>query len=140
MNTPRFFRLAPLLAALVLALGLSNRVQAQSTDSAPLLRDAFVVLAHAAHDYNGHRVAAMRQIRLAIAELTGKAADRAVAADRVQRSVVFRGQGGESQALSDARLRNALSLLQQAGGESSGLVLQHVNTAIAQLDVALAIR
>ena len=139
MNTIRFFRLTPMLAAIVLAFGLSNRVQAQSTNSATLLRDAYTALARADHDYKGHRVEAMKQIHVAINELAGKITGRGHAAARVQRSAAIRGKGSESQATSDNLLRNALNLLQQASGETSGLVLQHISAAIAQLNTALAI-
>jgi len=51
------------------------------------------------------------------------------------------GKGHETQATSDAQLRNAQALLVQAsGGLKPGQGLAHVKLAIAQLNVALAIR
>jgi hypothetical protein len=141
MNINRYFRLATLIATIALAFGLVNRVQAQSTNSITLLREALTTLAQADHDYKGHRVEAMIQIRLAIRELAGKNGIRGHPATRVQRfASIIRGKGSEPQANSDTQLRNAQNLLQQASSEVSGVVLQHVNTAIAQLNTALAIR
>ncbi len=124
-NRHLFLRYAALMAAFLLAFGLVTRVEAQ-TGSLPLLDDAYAPLAQADHDYKGHRVKAMQQIKLAVQELGGK--------------ISGKGKGREPQGTSDAQLRAAQALLQQAGGGLSGKALKHVNAAIAQINTALAIR
>jgi hypothetical protein len=142
MNHNLFYRLAVLLATLVLALGLANSVQAQSTSATPLLREALKTLGQADHDYKGHRAEAMKQIHLAIRELSGVARGegRKAAYQHSANKIRTQRSGNESQADSDTQLRNAQGLLQQASSEVSGDSLQHVNAAIAQLNTALAIR
>jgi hypothetical protein len=125
MKSDYFLRYATLLAAILLAFGLVTRVQAQ-TGSFTLLDDAYATLAQADHDYKGHRVKAMKQIELAVQELGGK--------------ISGKGRGHEPQATSDAQLRAAQTLLQQAGSGLSGKALKHVNAAIAQINTALAIK
>jgi len=115
-----------LLAALVLAFGLATRSQAQATVNLANLEDAYATLAHADHDYKGHRVRAMKQIELAAKELGG--------------AISGKGKGHEPQGTSDAQLRAARELLQQASAGLSGKPLKHVNAAIAQITTALAIR
>jgi cytochrome c556 len=120
MTNNLFLRCSALLAML-LAFGLVTSVQAQSASSTALLDDAYATLAQANHDYKGHRVAAMKQIKLALGEFGGK------------------GKGHEPQSTSDVQRRAAQGLLQQAGAELSGKALKHVNLAISQI-TALAIR
>ena len=91
------------------------------------LRQAYGLLSLADHDYQGHRVRAMKQIEVAAKHL----------------GVTLRGdgKGHETQATSDTQLRNAQALLVQAsGGLKPGQGLAHVKLAIAQLNTALAIR
>jgi hypothetical protein len=121
-----FLRCASLLAILFLAFGLVNRVQAQTDSPTATLDDAYATLAQADHDYKGHRVWAMKQIELAVKELGGK--------------ISGNGKGHEPQGTSDAQLRAAQVLLQQAGGGLSGKALKHVNAAITQINTALAIK
>jgi hypothetical protein len=120
-----FLRYATLLASLLLAFGLVTRAQAQ-TGNLTLLDDAYATLAQADHDYKGHRVRAMKQIELAVQELGGK--------------ISGQGRGREPQATSDAQLRAAQVLLQQASSGLSGKALKHVNAAIVQINTALAIK
>ena len=141
MNTNRFFRLSTLLATIMLAIALTNSVQAKSarstmatssSNSITLLHEVLSTLAQADHDYKGHRAEAMKQIHLALG---------GHAATSVHHSAnKHSGKGNETQANSDAQLRHAQGLLQQASSEVSGAVLQHVNAAIAQLNTALSIR
>jgi hypothetical protein len=126
MNNPTFFRGATLFAILLLALGLVTRVQAQSNGSFALLNDAYATLAQAKHDYKGHRVRAMKQIEAAFGELGGK--------------VSGKGRNHEPQGTSDAQLRAAQGLLQQACAGLSGKALKHVQEAINQISIALSIR
>ena len=50
------------------------------------------------------------------------------------------GKGHEAQGTSDAQLRSAQALLVQAGGGLTGRGLTHVQLAVRQLNIALAIR
>jgi hypothetical protein len=51
-----------------------------------------------------------------------------------------RGKGHEPQGTSDAQLRAAQALLQQAGAGLTGKALKHVNEAASQISTALSIR
>jgi hypothetical protein len=133
------------LAAVFISLSLAGEAQAQKairpapapvapaetipndSTEAGLLRQAYASLSVADHDYLGHRVRAMKQIEVAAQHL----------------GVILRGdgKGHEAQATSDAQLRNAQALLVQAsGGLKPGQGLAHVKLAIAQLNIALAVR
>ena len=130
MRINYFLRHAGLLAAILLAFGLVARVQAQTgnntSSNLATLDDAYATLAQADHDYKGHRVLAMKQIELAVKELGGK--------------ISGKGKGHEPQATSDAQLKAAQAMLQQAVGGLSGNALTHVNNAIKQISTALAIK
>jgi hypothetical protein len=126
MTKPIFFRCSTLFATILLAFGLATRVEAQSSGTFALLDDAYATLAQAKHDYQGHRVRAMKQIEAALGELGWK--------------VSGTGRNHEPQGTSDAQLRAAQGLLQQASTGLSGKALKHVNRAIAQISDALAIR
>lgn len=114
------------MAVVLLVFGLVTRAQAQSGNAAALLNDAYATLAQAKHDYKGHRVKAMKQIELALGEVGAK--------------VTRTGKNHEPQGTSDAQLRAAQSLLQQASHELSGKALKHVDAAISQISTALSIR
>jgi hypothetical protein len=126
MTTNLFLRCSILLATILLASGLVTPVHAQSANSVVLLDDAYATLAQAKHDYKGHRVRAMKQIEAALGEVGAK--------------VSGQGRNHEPQGTSDAQLRAAQSLLQQAGAGLSGKALKHVNAAISQINDALAIK
>ena len=126
MKTNLFLRYATLLAVLFLVFGLVTRSQAQTASPIDALDDAFATLAQANHDYKGHRAKAMKQIELAVRELGGK--------------ISGKGRGHEPQGASDAQLRAAQALLQQAAAGLSKKPLKHVNAAIAQINVALSIK
>jgi hypothetical protein len=91
-----------------------------------LLTQAYATLEKADHDYKGHRVAAMHQIAAA-----GKALGIKVHGD---------GKGHEPQGESDAQLRTAQGLLQQAQAGLTGKALKHAQHAIKQISVALSIK
>jgi hypothetical protein len=93
---------------------------------AAALQQAYGLLATADHDYNGHRARAMKQIEAA-AKLLG---------------VNLHGDGKvrEAQGASDAQLRSAQAILVQAASGWKGLGLAHVQQAVKQLNIALAIR
>jgi len=105
---------------------LQGATTANPAAEAGALQQAYALLATADHDYNGHRARAMRQIEAA-AKLLG---------------ISLRGDGKvrEAQGASDAQLRSAQALLVQAAGGWKGLGLAHVQQAVKQLNVALAIR
>jgi len=114
-----------LLATVLLAFGLVTRVQAQPAGNFTLLDDAYATLAQADHDYKGHRVKAMKQIEAALGEIGAK--------------VSGKGKRHEPQGTSDAQLRAARDMLQQATG-LSGKAARHVNRAITEINVALSIK
>ncbi len=91
-----------------------------------LLREAYFTLAAADHDYKGHRADAMKQIEEA-AKLLG---------------VNLHGddKNHERQGASDAQLRAAQNLLEEAVGGLSGKPRAHVEKAIKQISTALSIK
>ncbi len=124
MNQTIFFRIPAFVAALFLALGLVTSAQAQSTNAMGLLDDAYATVAQGKHDYKGHRVHAMEQIKRAVEALGG--------------SISGKGKARESQMTSDLQLKAAVGLLQQAVPSLTGKPLKHVNNAIQQLVDALS--
>ena len=113
------------LAAVCFALSFGQNLVAAPSPSAGLLVQAYTTLEQADHDYKGHRIAAMKQIEAA-AKLLGV-------------KVRGDGRGHEKQGVSDAQLRTAQGLLQQAQPGLSGKALRHVNKALQQLSIALSI-
>jgi pyruvate/2-oxoglutarate dehydrogenase complex dihydrolipoamide acyltransferase (E2) component len=108
----------------------ANRMSA--TAAGQSLASAYMLLANADHDYNGHRVQAMESIRKA--------------AKRLKISLQGKGNGGnQPQADSDAKLLRAQQILQQVQGSIGGSrrgakVRQHVNEAIQHITTALQTR
>ena len=124
--------LAAMGALMTLALGLAavqSKAAPQSvavTQAATPLQEAYALLKVADHDYKGHRVKAMKQIEAALGELGGK--------------ISSQGRNHEPQGTSDAQLRAAQGLLEQARAGLSGKALKHVQAAISQISIALSIR
>ena len=114
------------LAIVSFLLSFGHSVVAAPAPAAGLLVQAYSTLEQADHDYKGHRKAAMKQIEAA-ARLLGV-------------SVRGKGKGHEPQGVSDAQLRSAQGLLQQAQSGLSGKPLRHVNKALQQLSIALNIK
>jgi hypothetical protein len=114
------------LAAVCFALAFNQSLVAGPPPAAGLLVQAYSTLEQADHDYKGHRVAAMKQIEAA-ARLLGV-------------NVRGDGKGHKPQGVSDAQLRAAQGLLQQAQAGLSGKALKHVNKALQQLSIALSIK
>ena len=114
-----------LLATVILAFGLVTRAQAQPAGNFTLLDDAYATLAQADHDYKGHRAQAMKQIDDALGEMGAK--------------VSGKGRRHEPQGTSDAQLRAARDMLQQATGLSAKAA-KHVSKAIAEINIALSIK
>lgn len=132
-----------LIASLLLAFGLSTQTRAQTTlhpkathpqakpqaqsgNANTLLDDAYATLAQCKHDYDGHRVRAMKQIELALGVEGGR--------------VSGHGNARESQGASDAQMRAAEGLLNEAKGSVSKKGMRHVDRALEQLQVALRIK
>ena len=126
MTKHLLLRCSILLAAALLFFSLATGAHAQATSPVTLLDDAYATLAQAKHDYKGHRVKAMKQIELALGEKGAK--------------VSGKGRVRESQGASDAQLRAAQALVQEAAAGLSGKALKHVNSAISQISTALSIR
>ena len=126
MNNYLLLRCSTVLATVLVILGLVMPVHAQPAASISLLDDAYATLAQAKHDYKGHRVRAMKQIDAALGEIGAK--------------VSGKGRNRESQGTSDAQMRAAESLLQEARPGLSGKALKHVDNAIAQINDGLAIK
>jgi hypothetical protein len=121
--TTKLSRLIVLSLAVALFLGLTTRVHAAPVD---LLRQAYLTLSEADHDYDGHRIESMKRIEEAAKEL----------------GVNLRGDGHdhEKQGISDEHLREAYKLLQEAKGGLSGKPLKHVKAAEHELKIALKIK
>jgi hypothetical protein len=126
MTNNLFLRCSILLAAILLTFGPVTPAHAQSANATVLLDDAYATLAQAKHDYKGHRVLAMKQIELALGVVGAK--------------VSSKGRNHEPQGTSDAQMRAALGLLQQASAGLSGKALKHVDAAITQINDGLAIK
>jgi hypothetical protein len=112
------------VACLTLIFGLN--LLAGPAASGDLLRQAYATLEQADHDYKGHRIDAMKQI-----EAAGKFLGVNVRGD---------GKSHEAQGVSDAQLRTAQGLLEQARVGLTGKPLRHVNRAIHQITTALKIK
>jgi hypothetical protein len=130
------------LTILAMLLGASLTLRAQpagdhhpaavfrDSTEAKLLRDAYVILATGDHDYNGHRVGAMQQVRSA--------------ADLLGMEVSGDANAKHSQALSDERLREAKRLivlvLDSAYVKDQKKVVKRLNEAVHQINLALGIK
>jgi len=105
-------------------------VQFSNSAEAAKLHRAYRILAFGDHDYKGHRVKAMEQVKKAAellgVDLSGDDRDR------------------EPQVLSNDQLREARGLLTDILGSAEVKGQQrisvHINAAIKQIDIALAIR
>ena len=92
-----------------------------------ILREAYRILERGDHDYQGHRLEAMKQIEAAAKILGGN----------------LRGDGHarEPQPLSNSQLHQAQGLLEQLkptlAGRKQTRALEHVNAALRQLSTAL---
>ena len=119
-------RLSTSTAVFVLFLSSGLNLSAQSTAPADLLRQAYAALAAADHDYQGHRVRAMKQIE--------------AAGTVVGISLAGNGKGHEQQGVSDQQLHTAQSLLQQARPGLPPKAQKHVDKALAHLSTALSLK
>jgi len=125
-------RLIPPAAAIVLAFMAlaANRPQPSAANGTEisLLQNAYVLLSTANHDYDGHRIKAMKSVHAAATVL------------RV--SLQGEGRGQEQQGTSDAQLRQAQKMLEQvrtaAAGRKQRRLVKHLDTAIQHLSAALS--
>jgi hypothetical protein len=101
-----------------------------ATGDVQTLTQAYSTLASADHDYQGHRIKAMHAIKKA-ARLMGQ-------------KVGGDGKVKEQQNLSDNQLRGVQTMLQKVrssvGGRNSQHVLEHLNSAIHEVNIALSIK
>jgi hypothetical protein len=102
------------------------------------LKSAHKLLAEADRDYKGHRAMAMRRVHMALKELG--AAPAGAGTKKAARA----GKSGEreSQAASDAKMRQALQILQGISTGTSGkpAVTEHIKGAIKEINTALSVR
>ena len=100
------------------------------TAEADMMHRAYRILAHGDHDYKGHRLAAMNQVKKA--------------ADMLGLDLSGDDRDKEVQVLSDDKLREAKTLLTHVLGASEvkeqPAIAKHIQGAIKQIDTALAIR
>jgi hypothetical protein len=92
---------------------------------------AYRLLEQADHDYQGHRAKAMKHLHKA-----GRVLGVALKGD---------GKAGEQQGTSDSQLKQAQSVLQQMGAnQASGArhqrAMQHVHSALGEIQTALSIK
>jgi hypothetical protein len=132
---------------------LNEAVMLQEADT---LRRAYVLMAAGNHDYDGHRVKAMGEVQAAVQLLHdhvmkhGNARQRAVAAKEKAAIAAAREAANrvqmlhEPQATSDRQLRKAAEILAEVRptlvGHKQKKVLEHVDRAIKEIGIALAIR
>jgi len=100
------------------------------TAEAKLLRNAYIILAHGDHDYNGHRAGAMQQVK--------------AAADLLGLDISGDANNKEVQPLSDDKMREAKTLIVQvldsAAVKDQKRVVKHLNEAVHQINQALGIK
>jgi hypothetical protein len=91
------------------------------------LRQAYIILSSADHDYDGHRIKAMHQIE--------------DACDILGTDIRGDGKGHEPQGASDQQMRQAFQILEQAQTISQSQhqsdVAKHIREAIRQINLAL---
>ncbi len=105
------------------------------------LHQAKTLLDTAIHDYDGHRGKAVSELHHAIHELTPHTQHKAAGAAKgnAAKGTKETTTPGETQAQSDAQLKQALQLL--SGLEvSNAKAATHIKTAIGELNVALKIK
>jgi hypothetical protein len=121
------FATAILLAVTVLPLqaGLD---QGSKNSEVSMLQDAYVLLSQANHDYDGHRVKAMKSIHKAAVLL--------------KVNLQAKGDVHENQGSSDEQLQKAQKILKQArtfaADRNQKKMVQHIDAALGHLSAALA--
>lgn len=155
------------VAAAVVGLLVAGDGQARQTGNkaakaevkvkeAVALQDAYILMAGADHDYDGHRVEAMKRVEEAVKRLdrsimkNGANNQRVVATTEeiagARAKFIERQQGKvhEGQALSDLQMREALQIIakvrEAAPLQKQPKVREHVDEAIKNVEIALKIR
>jgi hypothetical protein len=99
------------------------------SDEAKMMHRAYIILATGDHDYDGHRVKAMRQV-----EAAAKLLDLDLSGDL---------KDHQKQVLSDDKMREAAGLLQNVLGaaevKGQPKITKHINAAINQINTALSV-
>ncbi len=130
--------------------------QATISKEAEVLRAAYILMAGANHNYEGHRVKAMREVHAAVSILdrgilkSGTDGQKMVAlqediiAARAKFLAKHAAKVHEPQALSDLQMREAHRLLVELRGvlgrNKQPKVLHHVDRAIREIQLALKSR
>lgn len=109
--------------------GQFEAIRFSDTKEADMMHRAYRILASGDHDYHGHRVGAMNQVRKA--------------ADLLGLDLSGDDKDHEKQALSDDKLREARDLLKQVRAASEvkdqKKITDHLDGAIKQIDLALRV-
>jgi len=129
MSLLRLFAFACAISLAVTALPAQAGLdQAAKGSEVSMLQDAYVLLSQANHDYDGHRVQAMKSVHKAAILL------------RV--NLQAKGDVHEDQGSSDAQLQKAQKILQQArtfaAGKNQRKLVKHLDAALGHLSAALA--
>jgi hypothetical protein len=102
--------------------------EASKGSEVSMLQDAYVLLSQANHDYNGHRVQAMKSIHKGALLL--------------KVNLQAKGDVHENQGSSDAQLEKAQKILKQArtfaASKNQKKLIKHLDAAIGHLSTALA--
>src|SRR5580704_10885352 len=102
--------------------------QAAKGSEVSMLQDAYVLLSQANHDYNGHRVQAMKSIHKGALLL--------------KVNLQSKGDVHEDQGSSDAQLEKAQKILKQArtfaASKNQKKLVKHLDAAIGHLSTALS--
>jgi hypothetical protein len=124
--------------------GNASTATAGNANTLTALHQVKTLLDTAIHDYDGHRAKAVGEIHHAIHELTphtqghkATGAAKGKAAGGAKETTT----PGETQAQSDAQLKQALQLLSGLSGQvSNAKAATHIQTAITELNTALKIK
>jgi hypothetical protein len=150
------------LSLAFLASAQAASAQASTTAATPAahaglissLRHAHSLLVHADHDYDGHRAKAAEEVHKALVDL-GYHHKKASSTASVVKGAAVSTPGAaavasgkhhmhESQAKSDAQLKQALQILQEAssvlGNGKHPKANANINAAIAQINTALSLK
>ncbi len=131
-------------------------VQEVKLKEAMVLKEAFILMAMANHDYQGHRAKAMRQVEAAVRILDASimhhgtngqkvvAHQQDIEAARTAFLAKHQGAVHEPQALSDLQMRHALQRLVNVEVAVAKLkqkdgVLGHLKNAIREINIALKV-
>lgn len=117
-------------SAPIASAGQFETVDFSSSPEADMMHRAYRILAYGDHDYKGHRIAAMNQVKKAAGllglDLSGDDRDKT------------------PQVLSDDKLREARDLLTHVLGNADvkgqKKIANHINAAIKEINTALKIR